>query len=551
MSRSKRSIGAALLAPACIVGLIAATTSTVGAAPPADGTAGWSSSARFTAVPCPVPVPDQPGGPVVCGGVTVPAHRDDPSGGTVTLAVVVVPAAEPSGAPPLLVLAGGPGEKLVGPSLAALAASAGDPAAPTGFASFATTRDVILLDQRGVGLSAPALECPEVVVAVTGLTDPSQLADAAIGGYAACRERLVGAGIDLSAFDTTENAADVDAVRAALGYAQVDLFGTSYGARLALQVARDHGDGLAHLILSSAIPAERNFIADAGTSYDRALRQLDHACGSDPACDAVAPDLLTTLHDVLWRLTDEPVVVPVADPATGEVKPMPIDAYTFDAVIYQLFYLRGGPELIPSVVAAAAAGDFSLFGGAGAGTPMAAAVAAALGADDQPAAELPTSLGMQASFLCAEEAVQASPAEQDPGETYAAQVFTDVNWIIGRNLAGVCEAWDVPAAPQRVFEPITTDVPTLIVTGQFDQITPPSYAVEVAAALPYDIYVQVESAGHSPLVAAGSCGRAMIEQFISADWWAVDTSCASTPPDFTPVAAGGGSGAVPEPAPAA
>lgn len=338
-----------------------------------------------------------------------------------------------------------------------------------------------------------------------------------MGAYGACRNRLVAAGVDLGAFNTTNDAEDVDQVRQALGYDSIDLFGTSYGARLALQVARDHSDGLAHLVLSSPVPAETNFVADVAQSYDRALRALDEACAADDACRALLPELRVTLDATIARLDETPAQVPVTDPATGETGTFPIDGYSFNSFVYFLFYLPDGPQVVPYLIASAAEGDFGLVG------------------DLVPSlvVPFPTALGQQASFLCSEEAVDQPPSLNAPGESLAARTITAQSPILGPNLARVCEAWGVPPAPQRVFEPIRTDVPTLIVTGRFDQITPPRYGRAIEAALPHDSYVEMSWTGHSPLLNAGTCGLQLLDDYLSSsEPDTIDTTCAAAGPEF-------------------
>ncbi len=536
---------------ACLAGTLLALTASTGssaltiAEPP-------SLPPAFEAMACPgtpSPVPT-PGGDVRCGMVSVPAHYDAvPGGGSngrsgggtaLHIAVAVVPAALPSGRPPLVLLAGGPGEKLVEPVLENLAFEMSFPT-PIGLAAFAATRDLVLIDQRGAGLSTPALECPEVEAAWAATTDATRLVDNAVGGYRSCHDRLVGEGIDLSAFNTTDAALDVEEVRLALGYDRIDLFGTSYGARLALQVAR-HPAALDALVLASSIPPEANFVADVGRSYDHALVALAAACTADDACHRAVPDLIGALDGVLARLDAAPQRVTQVDPLTGTETSRTVDAFLFDAAVYSLFYAGQGPALIPGLVEHAAAGDFSLFRTA----PVAAALAEA--AAYEPAAALladpsgagaavqgrsSVSLGQQVTFLCSEEATQPARLRASDATTAAARLFTRLHPILGPHLLDVCAVWPVPAAPATVFAPVTSAVAALVVSGAFDHITPPPYATAVAAELPAAVLVSASSRGHSPVVASGACGTAVVVAFLDAsDRHQVDSSCLAVPISF-------------------
>jgi pimeloyl-ACP methyl ester carboxylesterase len=301
----------------------------------------------------------------------------------------------------------------------------------------------------------------------------------------------------------------------------VALFGTSYGARLALQVARHHSDRLDRLVLSSPIPAEANFVHDVGPSFDRALREIDGACRQSPSCASLVPDLLGTLESTLHRLDRQPATVTGIDPQSGLEGTRTVDALTLSSVVYSLFYVPGGPQAVPAVVAAAARGDYGFLG---IGPP-------------RPEGELPEgpiSLGMQASFLCAEEAAQRSPAQADPGQTYAARLIVQHSPIVGPGLAGLCAVWPVDPAPPELFTPIDTGVPTLVVTGRFDQITPPAYGRAIAERLPNAVYVQAEAAGHSPLFGAGLCGLVVLDDFLTDDWANVDPACLTDTPALPP-----------------
>jgi pimeloyl-ACP methyl ester carboxylesterase len=298
-------------------------------------------------------------------------------------------------------------------------------------------------------------------------------------------------------------------VRAALGYDRVHLFGTSYGARLALQVARDHPDGLASLELSSPIPAEENFVTDLGTSFDRALDALDRACAAQPSCDGPYPHLLDTLESTLDRLQAQPAALTVTDPATGQARVVQVEAADVALIVYTLFYAPAGPAVLPALITALGQGDFSLLATPGA----------------TPAAISPISSGMQVSVLCAEEARDASPADIDPPSTLAARLVLATAPIAGPNLARICQVWDVDAGSPDTFTPVVTFVPTLIATGQFDQVTPPAYGAEIAAVIPNEQLVEIPGVGHSPLLAAGACGLAMLDSYLENPWQGADTSC--------------------------
>lgn len=500
MSALGRGHAARRLAPLLLAvgGLLALAPAAGATAAPAEPTA------AFSPTDCPVALPADVAVGARCGYVTAPLEHDEPDGDAIELAVATFPATEPDGSPPVLMLAGGPGEPLVVPVLQGLAIGGGlNPA-------LHLERDLVLVDQRGVGASRPALDCPEVFEALTSGTEVAP-------AYGACHGRLEAAGVALSAFDTENAADDVDAVRAALGYEEVHLFGTSYGARLALQVADEHEDGLASLVLSSPVPAEANFVADAGRSFDRALRAVDEACAADAACHAFLPDLLGTLESTLGQLLESPAEETVTDPVTGEEVVAAVTAPALASALFSLFYLPNGPSLVPAVVATASAGDLRTLA-RGVPTPSAA----------------PIAYGLQASFLCAEEAVETPPSQAPAPETLAATLLVASSPMLGPGLEAVCDVWEVEPASPDTFEPVSSDVPALVVTGQFDQITPPSYGEAVAAALPNATYVEIPGVGHSPLLNVGVCGAAVLLAFVADPLGDLDTSCLPAGPTFVP-----------------
>ena len=459
-------------------------------------------------------------GPVVvrCGTVDVPLDHDDADGASIKLAVAIVPATAPDPAEdPLLILAGGPGEHLVA-SLPGLAA--GD----SPFAAAFERRDLILVDQRGAGLSQPALDCPEVEEA---LADASSADAVALSqeATAECHTRLTDEeGIDLSAFDTAANVADLEVLREELGYETWNLFGTSYGARLVLQYQRDHADVVRAAVQSSPIPAEENFVADAGSSYAAAVEEVFAACAADPACDQSFPDLSGTLTRVLESLAAAPVMVELADPETGEPVPTEVGPEVVAGLLFTLFYDTTAVQAIPALVTQLGAGDFSAFTAAG----------------GEVAAAIQISQGMLLSFLCAEEVadqpldeLQEANADLPP---LVGEYYLPSSVAIGYPVYESCDTWDVEEADDETFEPVESDAPNLVVTGRFDQITSPDYADVLEEQLPNATFVEAAT-GHSPLLSLEECGITLLSAYIEDPEADLDTTCAETAPEFTDPAA--------------
>jgi pimeloyl-ACP methyl ester carboxylesterase len=211
----------------------------------------------------------------------VPEDHGNPGGPTIRLAVGMLKNQSSARQPdPVILLAGGPGEKALAsaPSFAAL------------LAPMVGERDFIVFDQRGVGLSEPALECPEWLQAVYDQLDEPDVeasSQATFEALTACHDRLVREGVNLSNYNTVQNAADVNAIRIALGYDQINLFGGSYGTLLAQAVMRDHPDAVRSAVLASC--RWKELLRGRVSTAARAVLRLLEACATDDACDAVYP----------------------------------------------------------------------------------------------------------------------------------------------------------------------------------------------------------------------------------------------------------------------
>ncbi len=235
------------------------------------------------------PVPTQFDENTECGWLTVPAQHADPAGPTIELGVVVLKGnGESPQADPLVMAQGGPGGSTID-SYAGLMQDS----------PLRRDRDIVLFDQRGTTHTKPALQCDELNQ-LTIDTAEQDLPDEEIDRLSmeaaqACRDRLTKAGADLSAFDSVENAADINALREALGYDQINFYGVSYGTLLGQHLMRDFPQILRSVILDAVAPAEGSFINESGRTEDRALTELFNACKADAKCNAAYPEPGTAL----------------------------------------------------------------------------------------------------------------------------------------------------------------------------------------------------------------------------------------------------------------
>jgi pimeloyl-ACP methyl ester carboxylesterase len=474
---------------------------------------GWRAAAAFATLLAALPAAAAPGvalspctlahpiSPIRvaarCGTLAVPEDRARPDGRKILLAIAVVPAEAPRPAPdPVFVLAGGPGQAIreLFPILA------------PSFARTAGHRDVVLVDQRGTGgsgrLACPSLDAPERVLA-----DPA----AELRAVAECARSLRA---DLSRYGTADFVADLEAVRAALGYERVNAIGFSYGTRAALAWLKAHPDRIRSLVLDGVLAQQYAVGATAEQDGQRALDLLAGRCVGDPPCAAKlgAPgDDLRALRD---RLAAAPERVRTRHPLTGAPIESAFGVDQLRAVVSAFLYQSETAAVLPVMLHAAVKGDLG---------PLAAQGVAAT-ADLEAGLSRP----LQLSVLCAEDAPFVDGGS--PG--------MDAGLFLGRSvrqaLRAVCAAWPVGPAPGAARAPFRSDVPALLLGGEADPVTPPRWAELLARDLPNARQIVLAGQGHG--VFGRGCVPRLVAEFLDAGGAAgLDLSCARAirpPPVF-------------------
>jgi len=481
--------------------LIVAMCLTSLAVTPAEAIAG----PRFESAPCSfTPAADQVEGLTLnCGFVLVPENRSRPEGNWIRLAVAIFKSSTIATRPPLLLLGGGPGTVVLdtfGPIISGALAH-----------DFTADRDLVMFDQRGVGYSQPALSCPELddlALRTIGIhRTRDQETDDQVEAAFVCRDRLVASGIDLAAYNTAASAADVNDLRIALRYGRFDVWGISYGTRLALAVERDFPAALHSLVLDSALPPSVNQVTDRAANAERAFRTLFDGCAADLACAAAYPDLETVVYDLVAEFNHTPANFFAQDPRTGTVYNVVL---TGDRLIRTLHAALTDASLIPFaplVAASIRAGDFTLmsqatslltFGGRG------------------------QSAGMFYSVNCADEVSRTSPAR-----VFAARrtVRREIVEALSEDARlRICAGWGAGQTPRRSGAPVVSDVPTLILAGEYDPLTPPSYAEIMSRTLRNGRWFEFPGIGHA-VERSSSCAHAMMIDFLAAPQLGPDARC--------------------------
>ncbi len=445
---------------------------------------------------------------VRCGTVTVPLHHDDPDGETITLAVATL-LDEDASDEPVLVLGGGPGEVVVENALS-------EPMIQQAYAL--EGREVILLDQRGVGSSDPELSCD--AFDDQDLTEPSD-PDEERDRLLSCREELVDRGVDLEAFDHVHNARDVDLVRRALGHDQVVLRGGSYGSHLALHAAALAPDGFAALVLSSPVDPTQNYLETMAGGFESALDRLNEGCGQDEQCAEQLGDIHEVIAEVTDRLTDRPEEVTAEPLMGGEPITRIFTGEVFLGSVFAAFYAADGAFALVGMLAAAQEGDLE---------PLAGLVATIEeGLDDIPR-------GMYTSMVCSGEGASYDAEVAAAGLTspLLEERWFDQAGIGGRHTTELCELWDV----EPTFDPaqleLATEIPTLLVTGEVDHVTPPVLGQQLHDQLTNSHLVAARSLAHGPLegldALVAGCGSTIITAFLDDPDREPNTICANQIP---------------------
>lgn len=448
---------------------------------------------------------------VRCGTLTVQENRRVLQNKFIHLAVAILPAAN-SNRPvtidalaesdPIIFLDGGPG----GSALLSLESEV------EGWASygFAQERPLIFIDQRGTGYSQPDLNCEELD-AEDGTE--SELAQR-------CRDRLAAEGIDLSAYNTAENGADVADLVRLLGLQSYNLLGVSYGTRLALVIMRDHPQKLRSVVLDSPFPPNADPAKEeAALTYDR-MRALFELCAAEIACNAQFPDLENIFLDTVDRLNFET--------AEGSLFSDPIDGEYLTSVVSRgLFAADEYLFLLPLMIYDAYEGDYTLLqeiGGELLGYQRRVGARQTVYQTENEEND-GDSEGMYYSVMCRDEIPFSNYTE---AETHT---LANVPAEVADNLFlptvqtfNVCDIWGSGTALPLEERAVSSNIPTLILAGEFDPATPPQWGRLAAETLPNSLYYEIPGAGHS-LSSVNDCAIELIDRFFVNPTGPLDDGC--------------------------
>ncbi len=467
----------ALLVAALVVRPVA------GATPPADA---------MTFAPCQI---QDLGGIAVynaeCADFAVPENPAKPGGRTIELRVARVPAINRrKEADPLFLLAGGPG-------MGATALYGNT--APV-FARIRRNRDIVLVDQRGTG-SSNALNCPTDDLEMMRAT-PAQLRDEAQRCLEKLREHA-----DVAYYTTSVAVQDLDRVRAALGYERIDLYGGSYGTRVAQQYLRRFPKRTRSVILDGVVAPEQILGPETALDAENALANVLARCKRDSACGERFGDPAEDYRALRKSLEAKPVSVTLPDPTSGTPRTIEFGSLQLALVLRLAIYNSEQAALLPVALhLAQQSGNFA---------PLAGQFLMTLRTFDEIA-----SYGMHNSVVCTEDVpffdtVKVDRAKLDA--TFLGAIQVDA-------LQSVCEGWPRGPLDADLHAPLRSDVPVLLLSGGNDPVTPPANAEKAKAGLTNSLHLVLPDLGHGQIGAP--CMDRVMADFISLGTVkGLDTSC--------------------------
>lgn len=425
-----------------------------------------------------------------CGTLTVLEDRSNPNGRKIKLNVAVIPAIKRNPeADALFLLAGGPGQSAV----------EAFPAMISLMFQIHENRDIVLVDQRGTGKSNP-LKC-------LGPEDEELTDEQALAKLKACPETL---DADLRFYNTEIAMTDLDDVRAALGYETINIYGASYGTRAALTYLRMFPEHVRTVTLDAVVDSDFVMFMDAAEDGQAALEKFFSRCEADEACVSTFPKLRSEFDGLLARLEETPAEITIPHPLTNDPLELTVTPQMVTSMVFNTLYVPDLVATLPVSIHAAYADENYV-------PLISQAFLVNAGLYD----------GMFYAVACTEDAPLISSAEA--AKRAEQSVFGDRTV----DFAEVCSEWQKGKVSPEFREPVISDVPVLILSGEADPITPPRHADKAAASLTNDIHLIFSGMGHGNL--SSPCSVNLFKDFIeTASIDGLDTACVGgvQPPPF-------------------
>lgn len=378
-------------------------------------------------------------------------------------------------------------------------------------------RDYIMFDQRGVGTSEPLLSCPELadleLARLAGELSDEDEGPATLDAVTNCRDRLVAGGADLAAYNSVASANDIEAIRALLGYPQLNLVGVSYGTRLAQTHMRLYPGSVRSVVLDSIVPVEADLWTNLAAEAQGAFEQLFAGCAADAACAATYPDLESRFFALLDRLDAEPIEVEFRDLLTGDGVQAVVDGDELIGLVFSALYDQSVFSVVPAMVAEVENGDHRTVEFMG-----------SLEVTNLPYAALGQRLSVECNEELAfeDESALDALAPTDPGYDRLGTLDGDTSFF------DLCRAWPAGEAPEAESQPVVSDIPALLLGGSYDPITRPGNTEVVAASLANSFAFVLPHEGHG--IVSSDCGVELVLAFLDEPMVEPDGGCLLTSP---------------------
>ena len=444
---------------------------------------------RFENADCAVPVPQSEKN-VKCGYLTVAENRSVTNGKTIRLPITILKSENPKPQPdPVLRTSGGPGAS----SLRMIGGRR--------FAPWLKDRDMIVFEQRGTKYAQPALECPEVneanINSAKNQFDVKTARENEVRAAKVCFDRLQKQGIDLSAYNSAESAADIEDLRRVLKLEKINLYGLSYSVRLMLNAMRDYPNGVRSAVLESPLLPEINYDEVGVDIIVGSLNVLFKNCKADADCAAAFPNLKNEFYETVAKLNKEPLRVNLKDEKTGKTNEIKLNGDDFATWIIDYLLSNEASAIADAPLAIHYAFEgkyieqFKRY------------------ANDKTGASS-YSLGMRYSVWCGEEI----PFENRRKITAQSFKYSNLKGYEVMALPDICGVWKVKKAKPIENKAVKSDIPTLVLTGEYDAYTPPVWGELAAKNLTNSFLFNTPWVGHGPAFNT-PCLREMITDFFN------------------------------------
>jgi pimeloyl-ACP methyl ester carboxylesterase len=461
-------------------------------------------AARFEAADCPFAAAAEVLEQMRCGWLIVPENRAAPEGRQLRLAVAVLKSTDPAPrADPIVFLSGGPGGKSVEHMPGRTRHDFWN--------ALRAEREVVFFDQRGTGYSEPTF-CPEVTeeyyrITFLGLS-ARQRSERLQAVLASCGEVMRQQGVDLSQYNSVASAHDLQDLMRALGYKEWNLLGVSYGTRLGLEALRTAPAGIRSAVFDSPAPPNAPQGGDRAVYFVDVVRRLAAACAADAVCGAAYPDLEQRIWETAEELEREPWRLQGAG-GSGMPDTIVVDGTLFVQGLLRGLYDRNFIPIAPLFVEEVRRRN----------APMLHAMSGPLTRSMRE-----SSRAMNLAVRCYEN-VPFYGSERDVALRGAyPEILERIGFRVGSGTLEECDAWHPFRAGPEQAEPVRSNVPTLIFTGEFDPVTHRSFGALAVQGLTGGHVVEIPAAGHaaSPL---HPCTRSMIANFLDDPGRLPDATC--------------------------